>query len=131
MNGQDIEIKTATKSTLNQVRAVKYLPLVAYFIPTASWYVVPAHEVVRLVSRKARGQHTENPFESATLNLTQLSAFHVEGDGELLPAVHAAIASASRYPSLKAAMFEIRRKSSVLAQESRDAVLGVLEGLGL
>lgn len=60
LDGCPIEVKSATSNTLNQVRAVKYIPLVAYHVPTEAWFVVPAPDVVRLVSSKARGQHTEN-----------------------------------------------------------------------
>ena len=71
-------MKRATSLTLNQVRAVKYLPLVVHYAPTDEWYVVPAHVVVAEVSQKRRGQHTENPFESATLSLNILRPWKVE-----------------------------------------------------
>jgi hypothetical protein len=80
LEGRHIEIKRASSSTLNQVRAVKYLTLVVHYSPTNAWYVVPAHVVVLMVSRRFRGQHTENPFESATLNLNNLVAYRLEDD---------------------------------------------------
>jgi len=48
------------------------------YAPTDEWYVVPAHVVVAEVSQKRRGQHTENPFESATLSLNILRPWKVE-----------------------------------------------------
>ena len=60
LGGAFVEVKKATAATLNQVRAVKYIPLVAYHEPTDTWYVVPAHVIVCLVASKGRGQHTEN-----------------------------------------------------------------------
>ena len=77
LQGHPVEIKRATSDTLNQVRAVKYLPIVVHFAPADEWYVVPAHVVVAAVSRKRRGQHTENPFESATLSLRNLRDWKV------------------------------------------------------
>src|SRR5665648_452929 len=74
IDGCPIEVKNATANTLNQVRAVKYIPLVAYHQATSTWYVVPAQHVVRLVSGRVRGQHTENPFESATISVKNLAA---------------------------------------------------------
>ena len=38
---QHVEIKAASTPTLNQVRAVKYIPLVVFHRPTRTWYVVP------------------------------------------------------------------------------------------
>lgn len=70
-----VEIKRATSSTLNQVRAVKYIPVVAYSAPQRAWYVIPAHIVVAEISRKTRGQHSEIPFESATLSLARLRRY--------------------------------------------------------
>lgn len=72
VDGRYVEVKKATSATLNQVRAVKYIPLVALSVPEMTWYVIPANEIVRQCARKRRGQHTENPFESATLSLNNL-----------------------------------------------------------
>lgn len=58
-------MKRATSVTLNQVRAVKYLPIAVHCARTDEWYIVPAHVVVAAVSQRRRGQHTENPFESS------------------------------------------------------------------
>src|SRR5438309_9017359 len=105
LSGHLVEIKSATKVTLNQVRAVKYLPLVVYFQPTETWYVIPPQVVVAMVSGKIRGQHTENPFESATLNLSTLSAYRVtDPEKNLGPATIRAVEQGDRYPELRKAM---------------------------
>lgn len=91
LDGHFVEIKAASKSTLNQVRAVKYIPLVVFHGPTRQWYVVPPHVVVKLCCAKARGQHSENPFESSTLSLGNLGSHRVsetdleEGDDQSRP----------------------------------------------
>ena len=41
---------------MSQVRAYKFIPLVAYFEPRRTWYVAPPNRVVYLVSRRG-GQH--------------------------------------------------------------------------
>lgn len=118
LGGSYIEVKTATANTLNQVRAVKYIPLVAYHETTRTWYVVPAHAIVYMVSSKARGQHTENPFESATLNIQNLGKYRVSSEAELKKATLDAIAEAQKYPNLKKAMDEILANSKSLAARS-------------
>jgi len=92
LGGTYVEVKKATAATLNQVRAVKYIPLVAFHEPSDTWYVVPAHIIVCLVATKRRGQHTENPFESATLNIFSLGKYQVAHEADLKMATLNAIA---------------------------------------
>jgi hypothetical protein len=125
-----VEVKNATKVTVNQVRAVKYLPVVVYHEPTG-WYVVPAHGVIALVATKTRGQHTENPFESATLNVNQLGHFRVPIEADLNAATLAAITEADRYPELREVMAWVLKESRSLARESRDKVSAILARLQL
>jgi hypothetical protein len=115
LGGCNIEVKKAAGATLNQVRAVKYIPLVALHEPTDTWYVVPAHVVVCLVSSKSRGQHTENPFESATLNIVGLEKYKIASEKELKQATLDAIAEANKYPDLKKAMETVLKESKALA----------------
>lgn len=117
LDGHYVEIKQASRTTLNQVRAVKYILLVAYFVPEEQWYVVPANEVVRQCASKERGQHTENPFESATLNLNKLAKFKVD-DAQLREEALAAIAEAAEYPRLHALMESVLAASKLLAKRS-------------
>lgn len=131
LEGTPVEVKRATKATLNQVRAVKYIPLVVYFEPRDEWYVVPAHVVVAAVSQKTRGQHTENPFESATMSVNSLSAYKVEDVSDLRQATLDAIASSERFPELRDAMQQILRESRELAEKSLEHVRTLLYELGL
>lgn len=118
LGGCNIEVKKASAATLNQVRAVKYIPLVVLHEPTDTWYVVPAHVVVCLVSSKARGQHTENPFESATLNVFALGKYKIASEKELKQATLDAIAEANGYPDLRKAMETVLKESKALAARS-------------
>jgi len=125
-----VEIKKCGTPTVNQVRAVKYLPIVCLDTRADRWFVVPAHEVVRLVARKRRGQHTENPFESATLSLNDLTAF-VVAESDLADRVRQAAASSATYPGLKNAMLEVLARSESLAERSRNDVAELLQAYGL
>lgn len=127
LDGCHIEVKKASADTLNQVRAVKYIPVVAFHSPTSSWYVISAPDVVKLVAQKARGQHTENPFESATLSLSKLAAFRVSSDHRLADSVRAAIVRGSAFPALEAAMRAVLAESKQLAVDSRQRVSALLE----
>ena len=131
LEGHPVEIKRATSVTLNQVRAVKYLPIVVHYAPADEWYVVPAHVVLAAVSQKVRGQHTENPFESATLSLRNLGAWKVDDPAHLRSATLEAIAESDRYPELRAAMAEVLRESRQLADVSLERVRDLLHRLGL
>jgi len=134
VDGNFVEIKRATKTTLNQVRAVKYIVLIAYYCPDGvppCWYVVPAHRVVALVARKTRGQHTENPFESATLNIRDLADCRVDDETQLRTQVLAAVRDSARYTDLQAEMARILRESRSLASDSRERVSVVLHRHGL
>lgn len=131
LEGHPVEVKRATSVTLNQVRAVKYLPIVVHFAPTDEWYVVPAHVVVAAVSQKRRGQHTENPFESATLSLKNLHSWKVEDPDRLREATLEAIDASDQYPELRAAMEAVLRESRDLADASLEHVRELLHQLGL
>ena len=107
------------------MRPVKYLPLVVLDTRTDEWYVVPPDVVVSLASAKVRGQHTENPFESVTLALSTMAGFVVPEE-QLRSATLAAVERGESEPELESAMEEIRRRSSELAEWSRDHVQGLL-----
>jgi len=53
-----IEIK---KTTLNQVRPYKYIPVVAYNSDDNDWFVIPPDDILDMASSR-KGQHTLNPF---------------------------------------------------------------------
>lgn len=75
----------------------------------------PTHRVVRAVSTKARGQHTENPFESATLNLQAFSDCLLGDEADLRTATLDAVAEGDRYPELRQVMTEVVARSRDLA----------------
>ena len=131
LNGVNIEVKHASSTTLNQVRAVKYIPLVAHHSPTSSWFVIPAPDIVVLVAQKPRGQHTENPFESATLNISKLGDYRVKSEHHLKAAVQSAIKRADKFPELRQAMHDVLAQSKSLAKKSRADVLKLIDVLGL
>ncbi len=126
-----VEVKQASSSTLNQVRAVKYIPLVVYEDTSNSWYVVPAHVVVLEVSRKSQGQHTENPFESSTMNLRRLGAYRLEDGSHLRERTLAAIEQSDAYPELQRLMRDILSESKELAVSSLARVRHALQELGI
>lgn len=130
LEGHPIEIKRATSNTLNQVRAVKYIPIAALFVPADQWFVIPAHVIVVEASRKRRGQHTENPFESATLSLGRLGHYSVD-PGELRERTLHAIEESARYSGLRDAMESILRGSRALADKSVADVTALIADLGL
>ena len=125
LEGHNIEIKQASTNTLNQVRPVKYLPLVVLDTRSDKWYVVPPNQVVCLAAAKGRGQHTENPFESVTLSVAKMEEYKVE-EQDLRPATLEAIQEGERNQSLKEAMREVRQRSSDLATWSKKYVLELL-----
>jgi hypothetical protein len=134
IDGNFVEIKSATSTTLNQVRAVKFIVLIAYYCPDGAapyWYVVPAHQVVALVARKPRGQHTENPFESATLSIRDLASYRVGDETQLRERVLAAVHDGTRYTDLQAEMARVLKESRALASGSRERVSAVLHRYGL
>lgn len=125
LEGHAVEVKQSSTNTINQVRPVKYLPLVVLDTRTSEWCVVPPDAVVRLAAQRQRGQHTENPFESVALNLAKLSDYGV-AETDLRSATIAAFRQGDRRADLKAAMQEIRRRSSELAAWSREHVQQML-----
>jgi hypothetical protein len=131
LEGNLVEIKKASSATLNQVRATKYITLVAHDTRTDDWYVVPAFEVVRLVSRKRRGQHTENPFESATLSINNLGSFRIRNPKDLRAAVLRAVKDSESYPELKREMSQVLAESKALAESSLERVWSTLLDSGI
>ena len=116
-----MEIKKASSNTINQVRAVKWIPLVVFDSNDRQWFVIPAPDVVVLVSEKKRGQHTENPFESATLSVKKILDFRTE-KSELESSVLRAVARGKKFPILRKSMEKVLSDSKELAAISRNEV---------
>jgi hypothetical protein len=65
-----LEIKECHARTINQVRPIHYTPLVVYAPGhEPPWAVIAPDTLVRLACGRARGQHTEIPFECCALTL--------------------------------------------------------------
>jgi hypothetical protein len=109
LDGADhyVEIKFVTSNTVNQVRAIKFIPLAIYSPQEEKcWAVLPAYEVVRLVFHKDRGQHTELALESANMTLTGISQSFRCNDAELNSVVQNAIRSARKYSRLETTLVD-------------------------
>jgi uncharacterized protein (UPF0248 family) len=132
LDGITVEIKHTKKTeTLNQVRAVKYISLVVWISGEDAWYVIPAHRIVAIVSDRKRGQHTENPFESATLNLKHLNDFRLESEADLAAAVARRAKESAAYPQLKKEMDRVLAEAREHAASDIERVTGVLVQLDL
>lgn len=118
LDGNLVEVKKASANTINQVRAVKYLPVAVYVPGSDTWHVVPPDEIVRLVARKRRGQHGENPFECATLTVAAISGFAVPDETYLRDATLSAVRQGQRFPHLESEMRRILGASRALAEAS-------------
>ena len=126
-----IEVKschaaTGKAGTLNQVRAIKYIPLVVFAPARDTWYVLPAHALVRLAADKQRGQHTEIPFESMNLALNaSLDSFGCT-TGELPDRVHEAVRADRAFVLLRRQMERLLKDISDLRDSHRAAVRALL-----
>jgi hypothetical protein len=83
--------------------------------------VIPAPDVVVLVSQKKRGQHTENPFESATLSVKKIREYKTE-KSDLKNAVLRAVNRGKKFPILRKSMEKVLSDSKELATLSRSEV---------
>jgi len=86
---------------------------------------------VCLVSSKTRGQHTENPFESATLNIQNLDPFSLSDERELKDAVRHAVHRGQAFPDLQRAMQKVLSDSKALAISSKEEIQVLLSRLDL
>lgn len=121
--------KTRKGGTANQVRAIKYLPVVIH-TPTreTEWIVFPANVILGYVVQKARGQHSEVPFENATVGLGEWTKEFSCSSADLPGRVMGAIFEARRYPGLKRSMDLLMYDLKRLSYRARDEVEQILEG---
>ena len=125
-----VEIKQCTApwgktGTINQVRAIKCIPLVIWAKARNCWFVIPADELVRIAAGKSRGQHTEVSFESMNLSLKGNDAEWHQfrcTDGELNERVVAAVRRAREKKDILALMQNLKGELSVLNQKYKDKV---------
>jgi hypothetical protein len=123
-NQHYVEIKQCQSGTINQVRAIKFIPLIVY-APNESntpWLVVPPQEVIRLVLNKSRGQHTEIPFESANLSPNSISNKFRCKDEDLETKVRDAIRDGSKHGDLQAVMNTLHSELIALKERTKSKV---------
>ncbi len=89
--------------TINQIRAIKYIPMLVFNPTLEIWVVVPAAELVRRAAGKQRGQHTEISFESMNLSFRDLAEFGCSEEN-LIDAVIAAVRFDREHRILQVAM---------------------------
>lgn len=130
LEGNLVELKQASTNTLNQVRPLKYLPLVVYHTARKCWYVVPAHELVRLATDKPRGHHNECAYECAQFNLSRLAEFEVDA-ADLRERTLRAVEESAAYPALRDEMERVLAVAREMAVEAREHVRAKLSQLGL
>ena len=127
-----VEIKRceSTKGgTLNQIRALKYIPLVVHLPKQEpSWMVIPPNRIVELVASRSRGQHTEIPFESVALSVTaQLNEFRC-AESELEAKVEASIREGQKYSLLHQCMADLKRDIQRLNAHAKMDVQAIMSG---
>lgn len=126
-----VEIKkcdTATNGTINQIRAIKFIPMVVHNPSRNCWYVVPATELVRYSIRKERGQHTEISFESMNLSLSQISHFRCRSE-HLATTLQEAIRFDRQHEALRQYMASLLNQLKRLATGSRDSAAALLDDI--
>jgi hypothetical protein len=121
-----VEVKKCSSNTINQVRAIKFIPLVVYDERRdGRWYVIDPVSLVRYAAQRGRGQHTEIPFESMTLNISQWAEYRVPAD-QLGAAVVRAILQGRSKPRLKEAMTALLNELTRLSDRQKRLVLEIL-----
>jgi len=122
-----VEVKKAgADGTLNQVRPVKYIPLVVWQQPRDAWFVIPPHVLVHHACARLRGQHSENPFECLALSLRLFHGYRVAAS-ELLEATRGSIAQAAAHSSVRAIMRCVLDECREQSKRHRVAVRAALD----
>ena len=127
-----VEIKRCESKkggTLNQIRALKFIPLVVHLPEqNPTWMVIPPNKIIELVANRSRGQHTEIPFECITLSVSsRLDEFRCEQD-ELEAKVEAAIREGQRQPLLQQCMADLKRDIQRLSAHAKMDVKAIMNG---
>ena len=101
-----------------------------YHVKRNAWYVVPAHELIRVVTARPRGQHNEIAYECACLNLTSFAEFKVDA-ANLRESTLLAVRASAAYPELRSEMERVLKVARNTAAEIREQVRATLDQLGL
>lgn len=123
-----VEIKAVgvDSSAINQVRPVKFIPLVVFHARDSQWYVIPAHRVVQHAARRTRGQHCENPFECVGFRIREVADYRISAD-DLQAATRRAWEEALPHGPLRNAMEDTLRASRQEADRALRAVRAYFE----
>lgn len=127
-----IEIKKCGSKkggTLNQVRAIKYIPLVVH-LPnqTPHWMVIPPNVLVERMAKRPRGQHTEIALESAAISVNaSLDPYRCD-ESELEARVVAAIKEGQANVELSRVMKELKRDIRRLVRHTAFDVEAISNG---
>lgn len=124
-----VEIKlthAVNGGTINQVRAVRFLPCAVWTPHQGKWLVFSADEIVLLASEKVRGQHTDNPFESCSINLASVDSRRYEtATDEVLPAAIArALTRGDSRTDLRRAMERLADEVSAVSEHYKTVIRG-------
>ena len=115
-----VEIKQCQSSggTINQVRAIKYIPCVIWAPSFGGWFILSPDQLVELALHKKRGQHTEISFECINFGLRSIpESLHTTcKDEKLSEMVHMAIRRGRRHPRLQMAMRDLLKDIQSLKQ---------------
>lgn len=121
-----VEVKhcDSVGESINQVRAIKFIPCVIYAPRRNSWYILSPDQLVRLAATKSRGHHNEIPFECMNFTLGSLSDdFHSKAtDAELATKLHAAIRRGAAASNLQELMTSLLQEISTVKSRYIDAV---------
>ena len=121
--------KSKSGGTLNQIRAMKYIPLIVHLPNQAPhWMVVPPNKLVEITAQRRRGQHTEIALESATISVNSLDKSFWCDEKALEQRVVSAIHEGQKYPLLKQAMVDLKRDIRRLAVHAKMDIAAILDG---
>lgn len=112
-------------NTVNQIRPIQFIPLVVYNPERATWYVSSATRIVRLASKKQRGQHTEIPYECINLSLSKLESDACD-EKDLRSRVEAACLEAEAHSELRIVLQDLLRELQEVRDRYHPLIRGVL-----
>ena len=126
-NWYHVDVKDCNGNTINQVRAIRYQTLVIY--NDGVWFVIPPQEVVHLVAKKPRGQHTEIPFESAALSLSNIETVYRCSDSQLAERVYASIrmGQQQQFKEVKEVMEDLLSDLAKLNERTKSSIAAIFE----
>jgi hypothetical protein len=116
-----VEVKKCSASTINQVRPIKFLPLVIYNEANRCWYVIGPVPLIKYACGRGRGQHTEIPFESVTLNINAWELYKV-GPESLKSRVVEVIRESRRHCGIELCMRKLAQDIKDLSDRYKDAI---------